>query len=335
MLIWIEHLSLQDWRVWIIVDAGNYSNPGSMKVDACFWWGRPGCPDRRRHRCLWWINFLMCLWAFALRLLDPEKNVFDGLLGTNRASKITLGLFGFNAFCWTVVYRRFDVHDSFGLMQICKQLTKNSWLLVASSWSPSGKSARRHSGTVSRSADLAARLAALSRACWTLSLSGMTLIRLDVLAWPPNPADNYTMRCMHALCFHFWGSRCMCIRKTACPRFQSFWCENMIFLGVFGGFSFTPKNSLSRPIMWFHGILTVLSRWFHASCFAKNMEKHRKNDETEAHSFHVTTTTEFIITSMICEDLVAIFSPFVQQCINLCAFGHQMCQVGYTSWLYS
>lgn len=264
-----------------------------------------------------------------------KKNVFDGLLGTNRASKITLGLFGFNAFCWTVVYRRFDVHDSFGLMQICKQLTKNSWLLVASSWSPSGKSARRHSGTVSRSADLAARLAALSRACWTLSLSGMTLIRLDVLAWPPNPADNYTMRCMHALCFHFWGSRCMCIRKTACPRFQSFWCENMIFLGVFGGFSFTPKNSLSRPIMWFHGILTVLSRWFHASCFAKNMEKHRKNDETEAHSFHVTTTTEFIITSMICEDLVAIFSPFVQQCINLCAFGHQMCQVGYTSWLYS
>eukprot|EP00434_Breviolum_minutum_P039553 symbB.v1.2.035127.t1/scaffold4665.1/size36745/5 len=25
MLIWIEHLSLQDWRVWIIFDAGNYS----------------------------------------------------------------------------------------------------------------------------------------------------------------------------------------------------------------------------------------------------------------------------------------------------------------------
>ena len=245
MLIWIEHLSLQDWRVWIIFDAGNYSNPGSMKVDACFWWGRPGCPDRRRHRCLWWINFLMCLWAFALRLLDPEKNVFDGLLGTNRASKITLGLFGFNAFCWTVVYRRFDVHDSFGLMQICKQLTKNSWLLVASSWSPSGKSARRHSGTLSRSADLAARLAALSRACWTLSLSGMTVIRLDVLAWPQ--ILQTTIRC--AVCMHcvfISGVQDACVyEKRHVQGFNHFGVKIWYF-GVF------LEVFLSRPKIAFH-----------------------------------------------------------------------------------
>ena len=140
-----------------------------------------------------------------------------------------------------------------------------------------------------------------------------------------------TIRCAVCMRWAFIsGVQDACTRKTACPRFQSFWCENMIFLGVFGGFSFTPKNSLSRPKMWFHGILTVLSRWFHASCFAKSMEKHRKNDETEAHSFHVTTTTEFIITSMICEDLVAIF-------FTLCSAMHQsLCfwPPDVSSWVY-